>query len=101
MRIQLDPAHPRDGIITAVARIVWRLTHKRPPLGGHLKAGERILARTVHSLFYILITFPIRKRLVDEHTHVLFEAIRFTVPISVICFTQTSIFYNGGRVAKD
>ena len=42
-------------LLLTVARIVWRLTHKRPPLGGHLKAWERILARTVHSLFYILL----------------------------------------------
>ena len=47
-------------LLLTVARIVWRLTHKRPPLGGHLKAWERILARTVHSLFYfLLIAMPL------------------------------------------
>lgn len=42
-------------LLLTVARIVWRLTHRRPPLGSHLKRWEVLLARGVHAVFYILL----------------------------------------------
>ena len=42
-------------LLLTLLRIVWRLTHRRPPLRTHLKPWERVLAKTVHSLFYILL----------------------------------------------
>jgi cytochrome b561 len=38
-----------------VIRLIWRLTHRPPPLAATLKAWERALARTVHTLFYVLL----------------------------------------------
>lgn len=46
-------------VLTAL-RIVWRLIHRTPPLATHLTSWELALARTTHSLFYILlITLPV------------------------------------------
>lgn len=43
-----------------VARIVWRLTHKAPPLLESLKAWEAALAKVTHGLFYLLmIAIPV------------------------------------------
>jgi cytochrome b561 len=42
-------------LVLTVLRIVWRLTHPRPPLGTHLKPWERFLAKAVHALFYVLL----------------------------------------------
>lgn len=42
-------------LLLTLARIAWRLTHRRPPLGAHLKPWERKLAKTVHVLFYVLL----------------------------------------------
>lgn len=42
-------------LVLTVLRIVWRLTHPRPPLGAHLKPWERTLAHLVHALFYVLL----------------------------------------------
>ncbi len=36
-----------------VLRIIWRLTHRPPPLSPTLKTWEAGLAKTVHSLFYL------------------------------------------------
>lgn len=36
-------------------RIVWRLAHRPPPLRADMAAWERLLAKTVHALFYILL----------------------------------------------
>ena len=47
-------------LLLTVLRIVWRLVHRPPPLARTLHAWERVLARTVHALFYILlITLPL------------------------------------------
>ena len=42
-------------LILSLARLGWRLTHRPPPLGAHLKSWERWLARTVHWGFYALM----------------------------------------------
>lgn len=42
-------------LLLSVVRLAWRLTHKSPPFGDHLKAWERILARVVHWGFYVLM----------------------------------------------
>ena len=42
-------------LLLTVLRIAWRIAHKPPELAIHLAAWERILARTVHSVFYILL----------------------------------------------
>jgi cytochrome b561 len=39
----------------SLGRLAWRLTHKPPPLNPQLKPWERMLAQTVHTVFYILI----------------------------------------------
>ncbi|WGM37934.1 cytochrome b [Caulobacter sp. NIBR1757] len=47
-------------LLLSLVRLVWRLTHKSPPLGDHLKAWERILARVVHWAFYgLMIGLPL------------------------------------------
>jgi cytochrome b561 len=42
-------------LLLTVLRIVWRLVHRPPPLALTLHKWERILAHTVHSLFYVLL----------------------------------------------
>ncbi|RYD46229.1 MAG: cytochrome b, partial [Sphingomonadales bacterium] len=39
----------------SLGRLAWRLTHKPPPMPGHYKPWERMLAKTVHVVFYALI----------------------------------------------
>lgn len=38
-----------------LARIAWRLVNPPPPLSASLAPWERVLARTVHGLFYVLL----------------------------------------------
>lgn len=38
-----------------VLRIIWRITHRPPPLSPTLKTWEAGLAKAVHSLFYIVM----------------------------------------------
>lgn len=42
-------------LLLTVLRIVWRLVHRPPPLGSHLQPWERLLARALHTVFYILL----------------------------------------------
>lgn len=42
-------------LLLTVLRIVWRLTHKSPPLIDTVKAWETALARVVHGLLYVLM----------------------------------------------
>ena len=39
----------------ALGRLIWRLTHPVPPLPSYYAAWEKMLARTVHIIFYVLI----------------------------------------------
>lgn len=38
-----------------LARLGWRLAHPVPPLPAHHAAWERVLARMVHAVFYVLL----------------------------------------------
>lgn len=38
-----------------LARLAWRLTHRPPELASTLKPWERLLAKTTHTLFYVLL----------------------------------------------
>ena len=42
-------------LVLTLARLAWRLTHKVPPLPSNYAAWERILARTTHVIFYVLL----------------------------------------------
>ena len=42
-------------LILTVLRLLWRLTNKPPPISPWLKPWERILATTVHWLFYVFM----------------------------------------------
>ena len=42
-------------LLLTVLRILWRLAHRPPPLASTLHTWERVLARTVHAVFYILL----------------------------------------------
>nr|WP_166175998.1 cytochrome b [Altererythrobacter segetis] len=42
-------------LVLTVLRLVWRLTHRAPPFSSDLAAWERVLARTVHFVFYVLL----------------------------------------------
>ena len=47
-------------LVLSVLRLIWRLTHKAPPLSDQLASWEKALAKTVHWIFYImLIGLPI------------------------------------------
>lgn len=57
-RIAVYQLHKSVGLtvlVLSVLRILWRLTHKAPPLPAHLKWYERIGAKATHLLFYALI----------------------------------------------
>lgn len=38
-----------------LGRLAWRLGHRVPPLPANYAAWERVLARTVHAIFYVLL----------------------------------------------
>lgn len=42
-------------LLLTVVRIIWRLTHKSPPLVETLKAWEAALAKVTHGLLYFLM----------------------------------------------
>lgn len=42
-------------LLLSIGRIVWRITHRPPPLEESLKAWEAALAKVTHALFYFLI----------------------------------------------
>lgn len=46
--------------VLVVLRLLWRLMRKPPPLPSSLKPWERMLAKTVHTAFYvILLAMPV------------------------------------------
>ncbi|WP_336986912.1 cytochrome b [Altererythrobacter aquiaggeris] len=42
-------------LVLTLARLAWRLTHKVPPLSSSLAGWEKVLARSVHIIFYVLL----------------------------------------------
>ena len=42
-------------LVLTLVRLAWRLVHKPPPLAAHLKTWERVLAKTTHIVFYVLL----------------------------------------------
>ena len=42
-------------LVLVLLRLAWRLVHRPPPLAAHLQPWERMLAKTTHTLFYILL----------------------------------------------
>lgn len=63
VRAVMMPLHISSGItilVLSLGRIAWRLTHRPPPLNPILPRYERILALTVHALFYVsMIVMPL------------------------------------------
>lgn len=39
----------------SVGRLLWRWTHKRPPLSSDMAGWEKTLAKTIHFIFYVLL----------------------------------------------
>lgn len=47
-------------LVLALARLVWRLTHKAPPLPEGMKPWEAVAARATHIAFYaVMIGMPV------------------------------------------
>lgn len=42
-------------LVLILLRLVWRIAHRPPPLAAYLTGWERALAKTTHTLFYILL----------------------------------------------
>ncbi|MFB0613313.1 cytochrome b [Aurantiacibacter poecillastricola] len=42
-------------LVLTLGRLAWRLTHKWPPLPSNYAGWEKMLARTTHVIFYILL----------------------------------------------
>lgn len=42
-------------MLLTLFRVAWRFVQPAPAIGGHLKPWERLLARTVHVLFYVFL----------------------------------------------
>jgi cytochrome b561 len=56
-------------LVLAVARILWRLGHKPPVLPAHMPNGERILAKAVHGLLYlVMVGMPISGIMLTQAT---------------------------------
>ncbi len=56
--MQIMGNHKAIGItvlILSSGSLFWRLTHRPPPLNPDLKPWEKLLAKTVHRLFYVLM----------------------------------------------
>ena len=50
--------HKALGIVIlalTIGRLLWRWTHPRPPLADTVKPWEKVLAKVVHTTFYILL----------------------------------------------
>ena len=82
--VALNP-HKALGItilVLSVLRLGWRFTHKAPPLSESLASWERILARSVHVIFYVLlIGLPLGGWLATSYAHIPIDYFGlFTVP---------------------
>lgn len=58
LRFVLTQWHKSFGVVVLVLillRVVWRLTHRPPPLPGHLKSWEVFAAGLTHGLLYALM----------------------------------------------
>lgn len=56
--LKIYPVHKAVGMTVlalTVLRIVWRLTHKAPPLPARMAGWEKAVARGTHGLFYLLL----------------------------------------------
>jgi cytochrome b561 len=42
-------------LVLVLLRLAWRFVHRPPPLAAHLQPWERMLAKTTHTLFYVLL----------------------------------------------
>ena len=42
-------------LVLTVGRLIWRWTHPVPPLPSDLATWERVLAKTTHTIFYVLL----------------------------------------------
>ena len=42
-------------LVLVLLRLAWRIMHPPPPLAAHLATWERVLAKTTHMLFYLLL----------------------------------------------
>ncbi len=62
LKFELFQLHKSFGIIIlllSVARLIWRLTHKAPPLPDHMPSHERLAAKISHIGFYgLMIGIP-------------------------------------------
>ena len=62
-KMQVMANHKAIGItilLLTVLRIVWRLTHKAPPLIESLKAWEAAMARVTHAaLYFLMLAVPV------------------------------------------
>lgn len=57
-RMQIMANHKSIGLTVlalSLVRLGWRFTHRSPPLQRRLQPWEQTLARTVHTLFYVLM----------------------------------------------
>lgn len=69
-------------LVLTVLRLVWRLTHKPPPMPDSMASWERVLAKTVHVIFYVmLIGLPIGGWLAGSYAHIPVDYFGlFTIP---------------------
>ena len=42
-------------LVLTIGRLLWRWSHPVPPLSDHLAQWEKVLARTTHVIFYVLL----------------------------------------------
>ncbi|HEU4967495.1 cytochrome b [Sphingomonas sp.] len=58
--IQIHKATGITILVLSIARLLWRLAHRPPPLPAELRLWEAVAARAVHRLFYaLMIVLPL------------------------------------------
>jgi cytochrome b561 len=58
LKFEIYQWHKSFGItilLLTAARVLWRLTHKPPPLPAAMPHWEKVAARSVHAAFYVLL----------------------------------------------
>ena len=56
--------------VLTILRLLWRISHKAPPMPDSMAKWERVLAKTVHIVFYVmLLTLPIGGWLASSYAH--------------------------------
>ena len=67
--------------LVILVRLLWRLTHRAPPLPGTVPAWQRVAAKTSHALLYVcMIVMPVSGYLGSSFTKYPIKYFGYTLP---------------------